>query len=73
MRLAIIFIFLAAFFWLSNLNILSLSRDWPVLLIFFGLFNLLIFPRYSKRKIIEDLEKGKLTPEEALRRLERII
>ncbi|MEO0095457.1 MAG: hypothetical protein ABIL46_04300 [candidate division WOR-3 bacterium] len=72
MTFAIIIIFIAVFFWLTNLKILSLARDWPVILIFFGLVNLVIFPRYSKKKVIEDLEKGKITSEEALKRLERL-
>jgi len=72
MRIAIIFIFFALFFWLANFKVVSLSRDWPVILIFFGLINILIFPKYSKKKIIEDLEKGKITPDEALKRLEKL-
>lgn len=72
MRFAIIIIFFSTFFWLTNFNILSLTRDWPLILIFFGIINLLIFPKYSKKKVIEDLERGKITPEEALKRLERL-
>lgn len=72
MKLGLIIIFFAAFFWLANLKILSLSRDWPIMLIFFGLMNILVFPKYSRKKIIEDLEKGKITPEEALQRLEKL-
>ncbi|MGB9719872.1 MAG: SHOCT-like domain-containing protein [bacterium] len=72
MNLAIFFIFLAIFFWLANFRILSWSRDWPIILIFFGIINILIFPKYSKKRVIEDLEKGKITPEEALKRLEKL-
>lgn len=72
MKYAIILIFTALFFWLASLKVISLARDWPVILIFFGLANLFVFPKYSKKKIIEDLEKGQITPEEALKRLERL-
>uniref|UniRef100_A0A7V0Z4V9 YvlB/LiaX N-terminal domain-containing protein n=1 Tax=candidate division WOR-3 bacterium TaxID=2052148 RepID=A0A7V0Z4V9_UNCW3 len=72
MRLAIIIIFIAVFFWLANLKVLLLTRDWPIILIFFGVINLFVFPKYSKKKVIENLEKGKITPEEALKRLERL-
>lgn len=72
MRFAIIIIFIAVFVWLANLKILLLTRDWPIILIFFGAINLFVFPKYSKKKVIEDLEKGNITPEEALKRLERL-
>lgn len=72
MKIAIIFIFLAIFFWLANFRVLSWSRDWPIILIFFGIINILIFPKYSKKRVIEDLEKGKITPEEALKRLKSL-
>ncbi len=73
MKLVISLIFLAIFFWLANFEVLSWARDWPLILIFLGLMKILIFPRYSKKKVIEDLEKGKITPAEALRRLEKLI
>ncbi len=73
MKFVISFVFLAIFFWLANFRILLWSRDWPLILIFLGLMNIMVFPRYSKKKVIEDLEKGKITPDEALRRLERLI
>ncbi|MEO0136113.1 MAG: hypothetical protein ABIL39_10150 [candidate division WOR-3 bacterium] len=72
MKFAVIIVFLALFVWLGNLGIFSLARDWPLILIFLGLINLFLLPKYSKEKIIEDLENGKITPEEALRRLERL-
>ncbi|MEO0123754.1 MAG: hypothetical protein ABIL69_07100 [candidate division WOR-3 bacterium] len=72
MKFAILIIFIALFFWFANLKILLLTRDWPIILIFFGAVNLFVFPKYSKKKVIEDLEKGKITPEEALKRLEKL-
>ncbi len=72
MKFTIIIICLALFFWLVNLKIFLLTRDWPIILIFFGIVNLFLFTKYSKKKVIEDLEKGKITPEEALKRLERL-
>ncbi|MCX7994372.1 MAG: hypothetical protein N3A65_01175 [candidate division WOR-3 bacterium] len=72
MKFAIFIIFLALFFWLGNLGVVLPGRDWPVILIFFGFLNLILLPRYSRKKIIEDLEKGRITPEEALKRLERL-
>ncbi len=63
MKFVISFVFLAIFFWLANFRILLWSRDWPLILIFLGLMNIMVFPRYSKKKVIEDLEKGKITPD----------
>ncbi len=71
-KFGLIIIFFSAFFWLANFKILSLSRDWPIILIFFGFMNILVFPKYSRKKIIEDLEKGKITPDEALQKLEKL-
>ncbi len=71
-KFGLIIIFFAAFFWLANFKILSLSRDWPIILIFFGFMNILVFPKYSRKRIIEDLEKGKITPDEALQKLEKL-
>lgn len=72
MRIAIVLIFFAAFFWLVNFKILSLSRDWPIILIFLGVINILLSPKYSRKQIIQDLEKGKITPDEALKKLEKL-
>lgn len=72
MRIAIVLIFFAAFFWLVNFKILSLSRDWPIILIFLGVIYILLSHRYSSKQIIQDLEKGKITPDEALKKLEKL-
>lgn len=69
----IILIFLGAFFWLCNLQILILARDWPLILIFFGILNIYSLLIGNKRKnIIRDLEKGKITSQEAEERLKKI-
>lgn len=72
MRIAIVLIFFAAFFWLVNFKVLLLSRDWPIILIFLGVINILLSPKYSRKQIIQDLEKGKITPDEALKKLEKL-
>ncbi|MGQ9464749.1 MAG: SHOCT-like domain-containing protein [bacterium] len=72
MKIAIVLIFFAAFFWLVNFKVLCVSRDWPIILIFLGVNNILFSSKYSRKKIIEDLEKGKITPDEALKKLEKL-
>jgi len=68
-----VLIFIGLFFWLANLNLLSLSRDWPVILIILGIFNLCgIFRKSRKQKIIEDLEDGKITVEEAEEKIRNV-
>jgi len=60
-------------FWLANLHILLLSRDWPLILIVFGVINICgIFLGRKKKNIIRDLEKGKISVQEAERRLGKI-
>jgi hypothetical protein len=68
----IILIFLGVFFWFCNLEVLILSRDWPVLLIFFGILSIYgLFRENKKEVIIQDLEKGKITPQEAEEKLKK--
>lgn len=62
----ILVIFVGVFLWLGNLRVVDIARDWPVILIVVGLVSLLSMRRKArKRKIISDLEKGKITVEEA--------
>ena len=64
-------IFIGLFFWFANLNILSLSRDWPVILIILGAFNIYgIFRKRKKQDIIKDLENGRITVAEAEEKLQ---
>lgn len=59
-------IFIGVFLWLGNLHVVDIKRDWPVILIVIGLVSLLNTQKKAKkRKIISDLEKGKITVEEA--------
>lgn len=61
-----ILIFVGIFLWMANLHVVSLARDWPVILIVLGLLNLLsIFRKTRKSRILNDLEKGKITVEQA--------
>lgn len=65
-----ILVILGIFFWLINLRILLLSRDWPLILIIFGIINMCsLFLRHKRKSIIRDLEKGKISVQEAERRL----
>ncbi|KPJ73854.1 hypothetical protein AMJ52_02885 [candidate division TA06 bacterium DG_78] len=68
----IVLVFLGVFFWFCNLGVLVLTRDWPLLLIFFGILNMYgLFRRNKKEAIIQDLEKGKITPQEAEEKLKK--
>ncbi len=61
-----LFIFVGVFLWLANLHIINLGRDWPVILIVFGLLMLLgIRKKSRKNRILYDLEHGKISVEEA--------
>ena len=67
---SLVLILLGLWIWLSNLNYLNFKRDWPLILIFIGLDLLLTtipkkFKKSKKQKVLEDLEKGKITVEEA--------
>ncbi|UCG92041.1 MAG: hypothetical protein JSV97_13460 [candidate division WOR-3 bacterium] len=69
----IILIVIGVFFWLTNLHVLVLSRDWPLILIFLGIVNLLHLTKRDKRKkIIRDLESGKINTQQAEKRLKEI-
>ncbi len=71
---AFFLILLGLWIWLSNLNYLNFKRDWPVILIFIGL-DLLFSTIFKKRKkskkekILEDFDRGKITFEEAEKKL----
>jgi hypothetical protein len=66
----VLLIFIGVFFWLANLKILLLTRDWPLLLVFLGLINLLQVNKPDKKKsIIKDLEKGKINAHQAEEKL----
>ncbi len=65
-------IFLGIFFWLANLSILIFSRDWPLILVILGIINLCgLLKVKRKKKIIDDLEKGKISVEEAEEKLKK--
>lgn len=68
-----ILVFFGGFFWLVNLGILSWHRDWPLILIFLGGYPILYYSlRKSRRRgVIRDLERGKITPEQAEERLKK--
>jgi hypothetical protein len=73
MSIFVLFIFVGVFFWLSNLNIIDLARDWPVMVIVAGLVNLcVVFKKGRKKTVIDDLEKGNITVEEAEKKLRTI-
>jgi len=73
MLLIVGIIFLGIFLWLVNYRFLVLGRDWPLILIFFGILILLRIFKGSKRKsIIRDLEKGRITPSEAEEQLKKL-
>jgi hypothetical protein len=65
-------VFVGVLLWLSNLQVLSLARDWPLILIVLGVVNILnLFKKKKKASIINDLEKGKITVEEAEEKLKK--
>jgi hypothetical protein len=52
---------------------LNLARDWPLILIFLGILSIAtLFKPDKKKHIIADLEKGKITPNEAEEKLKEI-
>ncbi|OPX18226.1 hypothetical protein BXT86_02280 [candidate division WOR-3 bacterium 4484_100] len=68
-----IFIFVGLFIWLSNLHILSLGRDWPLILIFLGAISLFTTLKKGKKyKIISELEKGRISAQEAEEKLRNL-
>ncbi|HEX7319039.1 MAG TPA: hypothetical protein VF399_01630 [bacterium] len=73
MAVLIAVIFLGLFFWLGNLHVLILGRDWPLILIFLGLLQFFDFShRSAKQKILNDLEKARITPVEAEEKLKQL-
>jgi cell division protein FtsW (lipid II flippase) len=83
LKWGIFFIALGLLIWLGNMNLLpyiNWSRDWPWILVFLGLLFLLRpFFRKSRRDIrkkvenvLKDLEAGKITPEEAEKKIKRL-
>ncbi|HEC78775.1 MAG TPA: hypothetical protein ENI34_06495 [candidate division WOR-3 bacterium] len=72
MTVVIILVLIGIFLWLANLHIINLARDWPVILIIVGLGSIFhVSSKNKKKKIIEALEKGKITVEEAEERLKK--
>jgi hypothetical protein len=72
MRWIFILIVIGIFFWLANLRVLVLSRDWPLILVIFGIFSILgLFVGSKKRNIIRELEQGQISVNEAERRLKK--
>ncbi len=78
MRFTIIFglimIILGLWLWLSRFGIsfINFSRDWPVLLVILGAY--IIYRRFRRKrkpviKILDDIEKGKVSVEEAVERI----
>ena len=66
----IVFVFVGVFLWLANLHIVALTRDWPVILIVLGVSILLsIYKKRKKTRVLNDLEHGKISLEEAEDRL----
>jgi hypothetical protein len=73
MAVLITVIFLGLFLWLANLHALILGRDWPLILVFLGLMQFFDFShRSAKQRILNDLEKGKITPVEAEEKLKQL-
>jgi len=66
-RFIAVLIFLGAFFWLANLGILSWRRDWPLILVFFGLLPLFFYltRKQRRRNVIRDLERGRISATQA--------
>lgn len=66
----LVIIFIGLFIWFSNLGFINLARDWPLILVVVGVLTLLTSLRKGKkRRIIEDLEKGRISVEEAEEKL----
>jgi len=69
----IILIFIGIFFWLANLQVLMLTRDWPLILVFLGIVNLFnLSKRNRRKKIIRDLESGKINAQTAEEKLKKV-
>ena len=60
------FIFVGIFLWLANLQIVHLARDWPVILIVVGCLIIVgICKKNTRARVLNDLEHGKISVEEA--------
>jgi hypothetical protein len=82
-RIGLLFLGIGLLFWTGNLGLLpyiNWSRDWPWLLIIVGLWMVLrsvaeklYLPEHKSRKkiskILNDLESGKISPEEAIKKI----
>ncbi len=66
-------IIVGAWIYLSHLGILNFSRDWPIILIIFGLYLILKREKRKRnekiRKVLEKLDKGEIDSETALREI----
>lgn len=70
--LIFIFVFVGLFIWLGNLGLLNLSRDWPLILVVIGVLGIIsALRRGRKTNIIKDLEKGRITVEQAEQKLKK--
>jgi len=64
-------IVLGLWLWLSNMGYLNFKRDWPIILIAIGIYEVIIglsggrkAPR--TKKVLDKLEKGKISAEDAV-------
>jgi len=65
-------ILIGFFFWLTNLQVLVLSRDWPLILILIGLINIIKLIKVNKRHtIVNNLENGKISVQEAEEKMKK--
>jgi amino acid permease len=72
----IILIIIGLWIWLSSIGVpyISFSKNWPLILVFWGLY--IIIRRLTRRQrwirpsqVINDLEKGKINVDEAVNKL----
>ncbi|MEE8597609.1 MAG: hypothetical protein V3T09_07355 [bacterium] len=69
-------ILIGFFFWLTNLQVLVLSRDWPLILILIGLINIIklikkLIKINKRHTIVNNLENGKISVQEAEEKLKK--
>lgn len=83
LKIGLLFLGMGLLFWFGNLGLLPYiewERDWPWILIILGLWMIFshLFGYSSKHRkrsrkkvirILEDLETGKISPEEAIRKI----
>ncbi len=83
LKFGIFFITLGLLLWLENMNLLpylNVKRDWPWIFVFLGL--LIVVKSFSRKSqknakkkiqnVLKDLEAGKITPEEAEKKIKRL-